>query len=201
MPTSSRSCAQHQKASCGVPTACQFGAGGAGVRPSTSGPAPAPCPLPRAALQQIPPPPETAFLEVYERSGSKGRAQAEASGTGAAAKRRRFPPLATHPARPASHTGSLRHLPRTDRALRPQITLRAPPARAAHSTGLGAAAPRGRDGTGRADPAGLGRRRLWRGARCPGPAGARREVPVPVSAPVPVPVPLLIPRRRWRLRR
>lgn len=118
------------------------------MRPSTSGPAPAPCALPRAALQQIPPPPETAFLEVYERSGSKGRAQAEASGTGAAAKRRRFPPLATHPARPASHTGSLRHLPRTDRALRPQITLRAPPARAAHSTGLGAAAPRGRDGTG-----------------------------------------------------
>lgn len=61
MPTSSRSCAQHQKASCGVPTACQFGAGGAGVRPSTSGPAPAPCPLPRAALQQIPPPRDSVF--------------------------------------------------------------------------------------------------------------------------------------------
>lgn len=136
MPTSSWSCAQHQKASCGVPTAHQFGAGGPGVRPSTSGPVPAPCPPPRAALQHPgwggrgarrirwaasnPPPRDSVFGSLRAKrikrasagrgvgDGAPRRCQAPLLPPGqapAAAKRRRFPPPATHPARPASHTG------------------------------------------------------------------------------------------------
>lgn len=199
MPTSSRSCAQHQKASCGVPTACQFGAGGAGVRPSTSGPAPAPCPLPRAALQQIPPPPRQRFWKFTSEADQKGERRPRRRGRGqppnAGASRlwrHTRPALRLTPALCATSPGQTEPSARRSRSGLPQ-----PGPRTAPAWGP----PRPGDGTGRADPAGLGRRRLWRGARCPGPAGARREVPVPVSAPVPVPVPLLIPRRRWRLRR
>lgn len=199
MPTSSRSCAQHQKASCGVPTACQFGAGGAGVRPSTSGPAPAPCALPRAALQQIPPPPRQRFWKFTSEADQKGERRPRRRGRGqppnAGASRlwrHTRPALRLTPALCATSPGQTEPSARRSRSGLPQ-----PGPRTAPAWGP----PRPGDGTGRADPAGLGRRRLWRGARCPGPAGARRDVPVPVSAPVPVPVPLLIPRRRWRLRR
>lgn len=169
------------------------------MRPSTSGPAPAPCPLPRAALQQIPPPPRQRFWKFTSEADQKGERRPRRRGRGqppnAGASRlwrHTRPALRLTPALCATSPGQTEPSARRSRSGLPQ-----PGPRTAPAWGP----PRPGDGTGRADPAGLGRRRLWRGARCPGPAGARRDVPVPVSAPVPVPVPLLIPRRRWRLRR
>lgn len=156
MPTSSRSCAQHQKASCGVPTACQFGAGGAGVRPSTSGPAPAPCPLPRAALQQIPPPPRQRFWKFTSEADQKGERRPRRRGRGqppnAGASRlwrHTRPALRLTPALCATSPGQTEPSARRSRSGLPQPGPRTAPAwgppRPGDGTGRDGRTPQGSD--------------------------------------------------------